>query len=284
MKIYQDVVYNHSSRWGAKGLFTPKVYGVRDSQWSWYYDEKERAGFEYDGLTVERASRGQVVPTTATCGAPPSPPATPAANWGTPTGAHSHRGLHASTTASGRSPTSGMFPATLYHQCWIGNWEGEDSRSCWLHEDLADFNTENAAGAELPDRRLQQVHRHGRRRLPHRHRRAHPPGHLEPPLPARDAGARHPEVRRRQGAKNFYVFGEVAAFVNDKWNRGSVNHSAQFFTWKERKEYSADDVQAALEQYDYEKQLGTGQPADQHQRVPERATPTTRRTAASSPA
>ena len=24
MKIYQDVVYNHSSRWGAKGLFTPK--------------------------------------------------------------------------------------------------------------------------------------------------------------------------------------------------------------------------------------------------------------------
>lgn len=28
--------------------------------------------------------------------------------------------------------------------CWIGNWEGEDARSCWLHDDLADLNTENA--------------------------------------------------------------------------------------------------------------------------------------------
>ncbi|MGO4426259.1 alpha-amylase family glycosyl hydrolase, partial [Streptomyces sp. MCAF7] len=55
MKIYQDVVYNHSSRWGAKGLFTPTVYGVRDTQWSWYYDEKND-GFEYDGLTVEPKS------------------------------------------------------------------------------------------------------------------------------------------------------------------------------------------------------------------------------------
>ena len=30
-----------------------------------------------------------------------------------------------------------------------------------------------------------------------------------------------------QAAKDFYVFGEVAAFVNDKWNRGSVNHSTR---------------------------------------------------------
>ena len=61
-----------------------------------------------------------------------------------------------------------------------------------------------------------------------------------------------------EAAKNFFVFGEVAAFVNDKWNRGSVNHSAQFYTWKERKEYDADDAKAALEMYDYEQQLGTG--------------------------
>src|SRR5690606_35040952 len=61
-----------------------------------------------------------------------------------------------------------------------------------------------------------------------------------------------------EAAKNFFVFGEVAAFVNDKWNRGSVNHSAQFYTWKERREYNADDAKAALEMYDYEQQLGTG--------------------------
>lgn len=71
----------------------------------------------------------------------------------------------------------------------------------------------------------------------------------------------HDRVTQRFGAdaaKNFFVFGEVGAFVNDKWNRGSVNHSAQFFTWKERREYSADDEKAAIEQYDYEEQLGTG--------------------------
>lgn len=61
-----------------------------------------------------------------------------------------------------------------------------------------------------------------------------------------------------EAAKNFFVFGEVGAFVNDKWNRGSVNHSAQFYTWKERKEYDADDTKAALEMYDYEEKLGTG--------------------------
>lgn len=57
--------------------------------------------------------------------------------------------------------------------------------------------------------------------------------------------------------RNFYMFGEVGAFVNDKWNRGSVNHSAQFFTWKERKDYSTNDEVAALEQYQHENNLGT---------------------------
>ncbi|MEU4766227.1 alpha-amylase family glycosyl hydrolase [Actinosynnema sp. NPDC023794] len=52
LKIYQDVVYNHSSRWGAKGLFQAKVFGVRDNQWSWYYDQPVQ-GFEYDGLTID---------------------------------------------------------------------------------------------------------------------------------------------------------------------------------------------------------------------------------------
>ncbi|MFJ8992030.1 carbohydrate binding domain-containing protein [Streptomyces sp. NPDC102279] len=253
MKIYQDVVYNHSSRWGAKGLFTPTVYGVRDSQWSWYYDEKSD-GFEYDGLTVEPKSGrsyyngdlwSTAEPTGNTC-----------LNWGKPTGGRSAEG-YTVYNCQWPSPTSGMFPKAYYHQCWIGNWEGEDSRSCWLHEDLADFDTENATvqnyliGAY--DKYIDMgvdgfrvdtaVHiprvTWNRRFLP----------------------AIYDRVTQRFGtdaAKNFFVFGEVGAFVNDKWNRGSVNHSAQFFTWKERKEYSADDEKAAIEQYDYEEQLGTG--------------------------
>lgn len=256
MKIYQDVVYNHSSRWGAKGLFVPTVYGVRDTDWAWYYDEKQ-PGFEYDGLTVDPKSgksyyNGDLWSTA-------EPAGNTCVDWGKATQWTSPEGYRIHN-CQWPSPTSGMFPKAMYHNCWIGNWEGEDSRSCWLHEDLADFNTENAQvqnhliGAY--DKYIDMgvdgfrvdtaVHiartTWNRRFLP----------------------AIQERVARRHGAeaaKNFFVFGEVASFVNDKWNRGSVNHSAQFFTWKERKEYSADDEKAALEMYAYEQQAGpSGQP------------------------
>ncbi|MEW2420407.1 carbohydrate binding domain-containing protein [Streptomyces nigra] len=253
MKIYQDVVYNHSSRWGAKGLFTPTVYGVRDAQWSWYYDEKQ-AGFEYDGLTVEPKSGKSYYNGDLWSTAEPS--GNTCLNWGVPTGGKSPEG-YTLYNCQWPSPTSGKFPKALYHQCWIGNWEGEDSRSCWLHEDLADFNTENAqvqnyligAYDKYIDMGVDGFRVDTAVHIPRTtwNRRFLP--------------AIQERVAQRHGteaARNFFVFGEVAAFVNDKWNRGSVNHSAQFYTWKERKEYSADDAKAALEMYDYEQQQGTG--------------------------
>ncbi|MDT9687174.1 carbohydrate binding domain-containing protein [Streptomyces sp. P9(2023)] len=252
MKIYQDVVYNHSSRWGAKGLFTPKAYGVRDSQWSWYYDEPN-SSFEYDGLTVEPKSGksyyngdlwSTAEPTGNTC-----------VNWGKPTQYTSPEGYRI-YNCQWPNPTSGMFPKSLYHQCWIGNWEGEDSRSCWLHDDLADFNTESApvqnyligAYDKYIDMGVDGFRIDTAVHIPRTtwNRRF---------LPA--IQERVTQKFGAEAAKNFFVFGEVAAFVNDKWNRGSVNHSAQFFTWKERKEYAADDTAAALEMYDYEQQQGT---------------------------
>ncbi|MFI8192428.1 carbohydrate binding domain-containing protein [Streptomyces sp. NPDC085946] len=256
MKIYQDVVYNHSSRWGAKGLFTPTVFGVRDTQWSWYYDEKNE-GFAYDGLTVEPKSGksyyngdlwSTAEPTGNTC-----------LNWGKPTGGRSAEG-YTVYNCQWPSPTSGMFPKAYYHQCWIGNWEGEDSRSCWLHEDLADLDTEKTqvqnyligAYDKYIDMGVDGFRVDTAVHIPRVtwNRRFLP--------------AIQERVTQRFGAeaaRNFFVFGEVAAFVNDKWNRGSVNHSAQFYTWKERKEYSADDTAAALEQYAHENDLGTaGQP------------------------
>ncbi|MET9875232.1 carbohydrate binding domain-containing protein [Actinacidiphila glaucinigra] len=253
IEVYQDVVYNHSSRWGAKGLFTPTVYGVRDSQWSWYYDARQD-GFEYDGLTVEPVSGKSYYNGDLWSAAEPS--GNTCVNWGVPTGGRSPEG-YALYNCQWPSPTSGMFPSKYYHRCWIGNWEGEDSRSCWLHEDLADFNTENPQvqnyligaydkyiGMGVDGFRIDTaVHiprvTWNRRFLP----------------------AIYDAVTTRFGAqkaKDFFVFGEVAAFVNDKWNRGSVNHSAQFYTWKERRTYSDDDATAALEQYTYEEQLGTG--------------------------
>ncbi|WP_340558898.1 carbohydrate binding domain-containing protein [Streptomyces sp. GSL17-111] len=256
MKIYQDVVYNHSSRWGAKGLFTPTVYGVRDSEWSWYYDEPNSA-FAYDGLTVEPKSGksyyngdlwSTAEPTGNTC-----------VDWGEPTGHTSPEGYRI-YNCQWPSPTSGMFPEDLYHQCWIGNWEGEDSRSCWLHEDLADFDTESAAvqnyliGAynKYIDMGVDGFRVDTAVHIPRTtwNRRF---------LPA--IQERVTQQHGAEAAENFFVFGEVAAFVNDKWNRGSVNHSAQFFTWKERKEYAADDATAALEMYEHEQAIGpAGQP------------------------
>ncbi|WP_017236575.1 carbohydrate binding domain-containing protein [Streptomyces sp. SS] len=253
MKIYQDVVYNHSSRWGAKGLFTPTVYGVRDGQWSWYYDEKQ-PGFEYDGLTIDPKTGksyyngdlwSTAEPTGNTC-----------LDWGKPTGGKSAEG-YTVYNCQWPSPTSGMFPKALYHQCWIGNWEGEDSRSCWLHEDLADFDTENptvqnyliGAYDKYIDMGVDGFRVDTAVHIPRTtwNRRF---------LPA--IQERVTQSHGAEAAKNFFVFGEVAAFVNDKWNRGSVNHSAQFYTWKERKEYDIDDTKAALEMYDYEQQQGTG--------------------------
>ncbi|MFE2455412.1 carbohydrate binding domain-containing protein [[Kitasatospora] papulosa] len=253
MKIYQDVVYNHSSRWGAKGLFTPKTYGVRDAQWSWYYDERND-GFEYDGLTVETKSGKSYYNGDLWSTAEPS--GNTCVNWGTPTQYTSPEGYRI-YNCQWPSPTSGMFPKAYYHNCWIGNWEGEDSRSCWLHDDLADFNTESApvqnyligAYNKYIDMGVDGFRVDTAVHIPRTtwNRRF---------LPA--IQERVTQQFGAEAAKNFFVFGEVAAFVNDKWNRGSVNHSAQFFTWKERKEYSADDGKAALEMYDYEQQQGTG--------------------------
>ncbi|MFJ2093718.1 carbohydrate binding domain-containing protein [Streptomyces sp. NPDC087901] len=253
IKIYQDVVYNHSSRWGAKGLYTPTVYGVRDSQWSWYYDEKSE-GFEYDGLTVDPKTgksyyNGDLWSTA-------EPAGNTCLNWGKPTGATSPEGYKI-YNCQWPNPTSGMFPREYYHNCWLGNWEGEDSRSCWLHEDLADFNTESApvqnyligAYDKYIDMGVDGFRIDTAVHIPRTtwNRRF---------LPA--IQERVTQQFGAEAAKNFLVFGEVGAFVNDKWNRGSVNHSAQFFTWKERKEYDADDTKAALEMYNYEEQLGTG--------------------------
>ncbi|PZD93657.1 alpha-amylase [Paenibacillus sambharensis] len=243
IKIIQDVVYNHSSRWGAKGLFTPQVFGVRDSHWSWYYDEPQE-GAEYDGLQANAAGKAYNGDLWST----EEPEGNTCRNWGVPLGNNTYN-------CQWPSPTSGMFPKELYHSCWIGNWEGEDSRSCWLHEDLADFNTESKP---VQDYLIEAYNRfidmgvdgfridtavHIPRVIWNRHF-----------LPAAQERA---VAQFGDKGKHFFMFGEVGSFVNDKWNRGSVNHSAQFFTWKERKTYSLDDAAAVMEQYNYENNLGT---------------------------
>ncbi len=268
LKIFQDIVLNHSSRWGAKGLYVPPVWGAKDGQWDWLYSTKE-TGRQYDpmaehqgndpALTAAQNALAKGRPYNGDLWSATEPAGNTCRNWGAATGHVSPEGFTI-RHCQWPSPTSGMFPAGLYHQCWIGNWEGEDSRSCWLHDDLADFNTENPAvqsyllGAykKYIDMGVDGFRIDTAVHIPRVtwNRRFLPA--LQQHLVNKYGAAE---------AKNFYLFGEVAAFVNDKWNRGSVNHSAQFFTWKERRSYSADDATAALEQYTYENGLGpAGQP------------------------
>lgn len=245
IKIIQDVVYNHSSRWGEKNLFSPTVYGVQDSQWSWFYDTPV-PGKEYDGLNANdpmgRAYNGDLWSTE-------EPAGNTCRNWGQPTSFYSKEGYRI-YNCQWPNPTSGMFPSDLFHQCWIGNWEGEDSRSCWIHEDLADFNTENQTVQDF----LKDVYRKyidmGVDGF-----RIDTAVHIPRTTWNREFlpdAKNYAAQKFGEKGENFFMFGEVGSFVNDKWNRGSVNHSAQFFTWKERKQYSADDAVAALEMYQYE--------------------------------
>ncbi|WP_244252850.1 carbohydrate binding domain-containing protein [Micromonospora antibiotica] len=130
MKIFQDVVYNHSSRWGAKGLFVPTVYGVRDEQWKWYYDQPQ-AGREYDPmvehdgndptLTAAQNAKAKGRPCNGDVWSGTAPTANRCLNWGTPNGAYSQEG-YTVYHCQWPVPTGKLFPADLYHQCWIGNW------------------------------------------------------------------------------------------------------------------------------------------------------------------
>ncbi|MEU4622120.1 alpha-amylase family glycosyl hydrolase [Actinoplanes sp. NPDC023801] len=265
LKIYQDIVLNHTSRWGADGLHTTTTYGVRDSEWKWYYSEKV-AGKTYDpleehagndpALTAAQNALAKGRPYNGDLWSGTAPTGSTCPGFGTATGGRSAEGFKL-YHCQWPSPTAKMFPSQLFHQCWIGNWEGEDARSCWLHEDLADLNTENAvvqdyligAYKKYIDMGVDGFRIDTAVHIPRVtwNRRFLPA--FQQTLTEKYGAAK---------ARDFYIFGEVAAFVNDKWNRGSVNHSAQFFTWKERATYSSDDVAAALEQFHQENNLGTG--------------------------
>ncbi len=252
MKIYQDVVFNHSSRWGAVGLETPRHFGVQDEDWDEHY-HTENPDFVYDGLSVEPDSgvshyNGDLWSTE-------EPEGNTCEHWGLHNGYYSPEGRKI-YHCQWPNPTSGIFSAENYHQCWIGNWEGEDARSCWIHDDLADFNTESESVQQYllgAYKRFIDMGVDGFRIDTAVHIPRITWNRVFLPELESHLIAKYGEEK----AQDFYIFGEVAAFVHDRWNRGSVNHSPQFFTWTERREYSADGDLAALEQYEWENSQGT---------------------------
>ena len=249
MKVIQDIVLNHSSRYGLEDLFVPKYWGDRDDP-DWgkdstinYYDEYNPS-FTYNGLDIEPKSGKTWYNGDLWQKEKPSLPWNPdLSTWGVKLG----------TNKEGRPyygcqwPDLRLFNPEYFHTTWLGNWEDETCQSGTIHEDCIDLNTESAAVQKyLIDAYTKYIEmgvdgfrvdtvKHVSRLMFNRHF-----------IPA----------FKEAGGENFYMFGEVCTRVNEVWNHGVPPLSTPFYTWKERKTYSADDSSAVHEAYEYENGQG----------------------------
>lgn len=142
-----------------------------------------------------------------------------------------------------------LFPTQYFHDAWLSNWEDYTCQTGTIAGDCVDFNTEDAATQQylinaynkfidmgVDSFRVDTVKHISRVSLNRR---------FNPAFKAR-------------GGQNFFMFGEVCTRVHELWNHNVAPLSAPFYTWKERTTLSADDTQAALDGYNYENNIGTG--------------------------
>ena len=250
MKVIQDIVLNHSSRYGLEDLFVPKYWGDRnDPDWGKdstinYYDEYNPS-FTYNGLDIEPKSGKTWYNGDLWQKEKPSLP------WNAPD--LDKWGVKLGTNNEGRPyygcqwPNLSLFNPEYFHTGWLKNWEDETCQSGTIHEDCIDLNTESAAVQKyLIDAYTKYIEmgvdgfrvdtvKHVSRLMFNRHF-----------IPA----------FKEAGGENFYMFGEVCTRVNEVWNHGVPPLSTPFYTWKERKTYSADDSSAVHEAYEYENGQG----------------------------
>ena len=253
IKIIQDIVLNHSSRFGLKNFFVPTYWGDRDNQY-WgknssinYYDEYN-PNFEYNGLNVEPNSGKSWYNGDLWSKEKPTLSWNPdLSNWGKQKN---------DPWTDGRpnyyfqwpSDSLALFDPDKYHTTWLKNWEDETCQTGTIHEDCIDLNTESSTTQKyLIDAytkyiemgvdafRIDTVKHVSRNTFNRRF------------IPA----------FKEAGGDNFYMFGEVCTRVNEVWNHGVAPLSTPFYTWKERTTYSEDDTTAAHEAYEYENNQGT---------------------------
>ena len=249
MKVIQDIVLNHSSRYGLEDLFVPKYWGNRDDP-DWgkdsdidYYDEYNPS-FTYNGLDIEPKSGKTWYNGDLWQKEKPSLPWNPdLSTWGVKLGVNKEGRPYYGC----QWPDLRLFNPEDFHTTWLGNWEDETCQSGTIHEDCIDLNTESAAVQKyLIDAYTKYIEmgvdafrvdtvKHVSRLMFNRHF-----------IPA----------FKEAGGENFYMFGEVCTRVNEVWNHGVPPLSTPFYTWKERKTYSADDSSAVHEAYEYENGQG----------------------------
>ncbi|OHD56951.1 MAG: hypothetical protein A2Y33_08295 [Spirochaetes bacterium GWF1_51_8] len=251
LKIIQDIVLNHTSRYGAVGLQTVKYWGdSADPEWGEgttidYYDVPN-PGFTYDGISYEPNSGKNYYNGDLWVKDKPNLPWNSLPGWGTATQWRSPEGYK---IYNYQWPHLALFNPDYFHSDWLKNWEDYTCQLGTIHEDCIDLNTENATVQQylidaykhyidmgVDGFRLDTVKHISRWTLTQRF------------LPAFNSYA--PE--------GFYIFGEVCTRVNEVWNHGIPPLSTPFYTWNERHSFTGTDAQNASNAYIWENNQGTG--------------------------
>ncbi|NPV00542.1 MAG: starch-binding protein [Brevinematales bacterium] len=251
LKIIQDIVINHTSRYGAVGLQTVKYWGdSADPQWGDgttidYYD-KPNTSFVYDGKSYEPVSGKNYYNGDLWTKVKPTLSWDALAGWGLPSGYYSPEGYKCYNY---QWPNLQLFNPKYFHKDWLKNWEDYTCQIGSIHEDCIDLNTEDAdvqqfliaAYKKYIDMgvdafRMDTVKHISRWTLTQRF------------LPAWNNYAK----------PGFYIFGEVCTRVHEIWNKGVAPLSVPFYTWNERQTFSGTDAQCAQAAYNYECGIGTG--------------------------
>ncbi len=243
MKLVMDIVLNHSSRYGEVNIQKVRYFGIQNEEWSWYYDD-ENPEFVYDGLSYEPNSGKNFYNGDLWTSDKPFLEWSELPNWGAQS---SFNNETQRWNYMYQWPDLTLFSPDLYHEGWLQNWEDETAQNATIHDDLPDLNTENPAVQQyLIDTYCRYIEmgvdafridtvKHINRLM---FNRRFVPGF------------------KACGGDDFYMFGEVATRVHDVWNKGVAPLSTPFYTWAERREYSADDEVAVHEAYEWENNQG----------------------------
>lgn len=289
MKIIQDIVLNHSSRYGEKNLGGRILWGDHeDPDWGSkkhggkadFYDEYN-PDFEYDGLKIEPWSGKNFYLGDLYQKEKPTPEQLPwlysgddsyiepykpfpwllgnikpnLDAWGKPTQWVSSEGWKIYNFQWSEGAYSLLNPE-IYHIVNLANWEDYTCQLGTIHPDCVDLNTESKIVQDYLIDTYNSYIEMGVDAF-----RIDTVKHMSRVMFNRHfLPAFHEKARQVRGRDDFYMVGEVCVRTHDVWNKGNAPLSQPFYTWKERTEYSKEDWKAAYEGYEYENKRG---PSDQ---------------------
>jgi glycosidase len=272
MKIIQDIVVNHSGRYGLNDVAEVQYWGDRnDPDWGKdseinYYD-LYNPDFEYDGVSIEPISGkswyngdlwSKEFPSYVTWD-----PVDEYYYWNGDT--HSHQNDHNlwGLASPYRSPEGyqvyhfqwpGMYESQFslldpqwFHNFWLKNWEDYTSQYGTIHEDCLDLDTESPVVQEYLIDAYNQYIEMGVDGF-----RIDTVKHVSRNTFNRRFNPAFMEAAAAVGNQDFYMVGEVCVRDHGVWNKGNPALSQPFYTWKERGTFSEDDGEAAFEAYLYE--------------------------------